>query len=474
MRKEHLPEEEMREPWDLSLHEAAEAIAARRLSSRDLVRSLLDRIDRLEPQIHAWARLRPEEALAEAEELDRRLARGESLGPLHGVPVGVKDIYYTAGWETSAGSRILAGFLPAFDATVVSRLKAKGAIILGKTVTTEFATFDPGPTRNPWNLDHTPGGSSSGSAAAVAARMCPGAFGTQTAGSILRPAAFCGIVGLKPTYGRISRHGVVPVSWTLDHPGPMARTVRDVAILLEATAGPDGHDTTCLAEPLEGCVAACDRPASGLRVGVPDRFFLDRSSPEMASAFRRALSLLEEAGMEVREIRLPSEFDDCPEAHRTIMYAEAAAFHERWFRHRADDYGPKIRAMIEEGLEIPAVSYLRAREIRTACIQAMQGLFGEIDLLATPATPGPAPKGLSSTGDPIFNLPFSFVGFPAITVPAGLSSGGLPLGIQLVARPLDEPTLLRAAAAYERVAPWRDLRPPEDMRTDSQDAACID
>ncbi|MDR5694173.1 MAG: amidase [Armatimonadota bacterium] len=452
----------MRDPWDLSLHEAAKAIASRQLSSRDLVRSLLDRIERLEPQIQAWARLRPEEALVEAEELDRRLAREGPLGPLHGVPIGVKDIFYTAGWETSAGSRILAGFLPAFDATVVARLKSKGAIILGKTVTTEFATFDPGPTRNPWNLRHTPGGSSSGSAAAVAARMCPGAFGTQTAGSILRPAAFCGIVGLKPSYGRISRHGVVPVSWTLDHPGPMGRTVQDVAILLEATAGPDGYDTTCLEETLEGCVSACERPASGLRVGVPDRFFLERSTPEMVSAYRRALPLLEEAGMEVREIHLPPEFDDCLEAHRTIMYAEAAAFHQRWFRDRSDEYGPKIRAMIEEGLRIPAVSYLRARETRTACIQAMKGLFAEVDLLVTPTTPGPAPEGLASTGDPIFNLPFTFLGFPAMTVPAGLSPSGLPLGIQLVARPLDEVTLLRAAAAYERVNPWRELRPPEE------------
>ncbi|MCS7235602.1 MAG: amidase [Armatimonadota bacterium] len=444
----------MAELWELTAREAAELVATRQVSARELVRAALDRAEQLEPSVHAWARLDPERALEEAGRLDERLRRGERVGPLHGVPVGVKDIIYTRGLETSAGSPLLRGFVPAEDATVVARLREAGAIVLGKTVTTQFAFLDPGPTRNPWNLDHTPGGSSSGSAAAVACGMVPAALGTQTVGSILRPAAYCGIVGLKPTYGRVSRHGILPLSWTLDHPGFLVRTVEDAALLLEVLAGPDGLDPACAPHPVERWTQACRIGPSGLRVGVPDRFFSDRAIPEVREAYGRALASLEGAGVQVREVKLPREFEAGLVAQRTILASEAATFHRRWFDHRRDDYGPKLRALLEEGGRIPATEYIRARQIRRACRRGMAALFGEVDVLATPATPAPAPRGLESTGDPSFNGPFSFVGFPSVTVPVGLSQEGLPLGVQLAAAPFAEATLLRAAAALEGVCSW--------------------
>ncbi len=445
----------MKAVWELTVCEAAQAVASRRVSAAELVEGLLEHVDRLEPAVHAWARLRREQAVEEARQLDLRLSRGERVGPLHGVPVGVKDIVYTAGTETSAGSRILQGFVPEYDATVVARLRQAGAVVLGKTVTTEFAFLDPGPTRNPWNLDHTPGGSSSGSAAAVACGMVPAAVGTQTVGSILRPAAYCGVVGLKPTYGRISRHGIVPLAWTLDHVGVLVRRVEDAALLLEVLSGPDGLDPACAPEPVERWTEACRLPPSGLRVGVPDRFFGERSTQEVREAYGRALGSLEAAGAVVREVRLPAVFEAGLVAQRTILASEAAAYHRRWFGERAADYGPKLRALVEEGMRVPATEYIQARQVRRACRRALGALLDEVDVLATPTTPAPAPKGLESTGDPSFNGPFSFVGFPAITVPVGLSEGGLPLGVQLVARPFGETTLLRAASALEGAVSWK-------------------
>src|SRR5437588_192983 len=315
---------------------------------------------------------RIEDARREAERLTRLQRSGTILGPLHGIPIGVKDIFNTAGVETACGSRIMAGFVPPADATAVARLRAAGAIILGKTHTTEFASFDPSPARNPWALTHTPGGSSSGSGAALAARMCQGALGSQTSGSIIRPAAFCGVVGLEPTFGRVSRHGVHPLAWTLDHPGPMARTVRDAALLLDAVAGPDPHDPAPCSAPAPPPHAALlaeagtdDRPAAALRVGVPDRYFTDGLDEEAEALFRSALRALEALGCGVREIRLPDEFEAGMDAHELIHNAEAAAVHVDTYRVRPGDYGSRLRAIIETGLQIPAPTYVRAQQVRT-------------------------------------------------------------------------------------------------------------
>lgn len=450
----------MTEPYQLTLSEAANLIRTKQLSPVELTRSCLERIEKVEPKVLAWVRITPEEALAEAERLERLLQTGTYLGPLHGIPIGVKDIFYTKGLETEAGTRILKGFVPSFDATVVKRLKEGGAILLGKTTTTEFAYFDPAATRNPWNLDHTPGGSSSGSAAAVAARMCLGALGSQTAGSIIRPAAYCGVVGIKPTYGRVSRFGILPFAWTLDHPGSFAKTVRDGAILLEGMAGPDPLDASTISTPELRLLKVLDVPPLGLTVGIPDRYFPERSDPSVKAAYQEALRVLEGLGIRILEVKLPENFEAGVEAGRLIMHVEGAAAHLDRFKARGVEYSPKLKALIEAGMLVPGVSYLRAQQVRAAAIQAMRGLFRGIDLLATPATPTPAPEGLGSTGDPVFNLPFTTFGFPALTVPMGFTPAGLPLGLQFVGRPFEEVLVFRAGQAYESATAWHTRQPP--------------
>ena len=457
----------MSDAWKLSLREAAAAIAAGNLTPNALLESTLARIEAVEPAVLAWARLRTEDAHREAARLTMLQAKGTILGPLHGIPVGVKDIFYTAGVETACGSKIMAGFVPAEDAATVARLRAGGAIILGKTHTTEFASFDPSPARNPWAPDHTPGGSSSGSAAALAGRMCQGALGSQTSGSIVRPAAFCGVVGLKPTFGRVSRYGVHPLAWTLDHPGPMARTVWDIALLLEAIAGPDTRDPSTLSAPAPMRYASLlEQSASegfgvdGLAVGVPDRYFTDGVDADAEAAYRDALRLLEATGCNLRDVRLPPEFEAGMDAHELIHNAEVAAVHLDRYRQRAQDYGAKLRAIIETGLQIPAPTYVRAQQVRTLVIRGLRAVLTDLDAIATPATLGPAPLGLESTGSPILNRPFSFVGFPSLSVPCGFTDSGLPLGLQLAGRPFDEMTILRLAAAYEEATGWGKRLPP--------------
>ena len=456
----------MSQPWELSLSDAAAAIGAGRISPDELIDATLDRIERVEPRVQAWARVRGDDARAEARQPAGRPSAGGSGGTLRGMPIGIKDIFYTAGVETSCGSTIMAGFTPAYDATAVARLRRAGAVILGKTHTTEFASFDPSPARNPWALEHTPGGSSSGSAAALAARMCQGALGSQTSGSICRPAAFCGVVGLKPTFGRVSRHGVHPLAWTLDHPGPMARTVRDVAMLFDAIAGPDTNDPSTLSAPgLSSATAALDDARAsessvrGLRVGVPDRYFNEGLDPEGADAYREALRVLGDVGCRVEDVTLPDLFDAAMDAHEIIHNTEAAAVHADTYRARPGDYGHRLRAIIETGFHVPAPAYLRAQQIRTLFIGEMRALLRTVDVLATPSALGPAPAGLASTGSPVYNRPFSFLGFPSVTVPCGFTKTGLPLGLQLVGRPFDEIIVLRVAAAYEAAAPWKSRAP---------------
>lgn len=449
----------LKQPWELTLTEASDMIATGTLSPVELTRSVLDRTSAVEPRVLAWARTLAQQAMAEAERLDWLLRRGTYLGPLHGIPLGIKDIYYTAGVETAAGSRVLAGFVPTFDATVVRRLLEAGAILLGKTATTEFAYADPAATRNPWNLGHTPGGSSSGSAAGVAAGMCLSAFGTQTGGSIVRPAAFCGVVGLKPTYGRVSRHGIIPFAWSLDHPGPVAKTVRDAALLLSAVAGPDPQDPSTAIQPVTSYAESLDAPPRGLVAGIADRYFPERSGPAVATSFQEAIRVLETLGMRIREVKLPDCFEAGVEAGRVIMHAEGAAFHRDWFKTRREDYAPKLAGLIEAGLLVPAASYLRAQQARSVAIAAMRRLLTDVDVLITPSTPGPAPEGLASTGDPVFNLPSSTFGLPALGLPMGFAPSGLPLGLQITGRPFEECTVLRVAASYEAATPWHEQRP---------------
>jgi Asp-tRNA(Asn)/Glu-tRNA(Gln) amidotransferase A subunit family amidase len=435
----------MPELTELTVSEVAQLVRQGALSPVTLVESLLQHIERLEPRLQAWVTLDRAGALDAAQRLAAEAERGSIRGPLHGVPIGIKDIYWTAGLKTTCGSRIFAEHVPSYDATTVARLKQAGAIILGKTVTTEFATADPGPTHNPWNLEHTPGGSSSGSAAGVAARMMPAALGTQTGGSIQRPAAFCGVFGLKPTHGRVSAYGVFPVSWCLDHAGPLARTVTDVALVLQVLAGHDPLDAASSRAPVPDYVQAVQRAERPPKLGLVRQFYLERADPELRAHTEEVAEQLARAGAVVEEVKLPDSFNAVLAAHRTIMHVEAAAVHADLFRQHADLYRPRLRATIETGTLIPSVYYLQAQRIRRQFRQDMRQIFQHMDFLLAPAATGSAPRGLASTGDASFNSPSSFSGLPAITIPSGLSAAGLPFAIQFMGPAFAEDRLLAAA-----------------------------
>lgn len=426
---------------DLTLTEAASQIRSGKLSPLEYTRSLLDRIDRVEPRIEAWVTIDRDAVLKEAANCEREAKARSFRGPLHGIPIGIKDIFYTKGLRTTAGSPLFQMFVPEEDARAVAKLKQAGAIILGKTVTTQFALSDPGPTRNPWNAAHTPGGSSSGSAAAVAARMCPGAVGSQTGGSTMRPAAFCGIVGLMPAARRISRERVFPLSWSLDHVGVFGRSVRDVQLMFAAMNE--------LPSP------APSKKGGGLRVGVIRDFFYSRCTEEARALNEALVKRLADAKFVAGEARLPSVFETAVAAHRNMMRTEAAAAHEGLHSEHAERYGPRLRAFVETGSLMDSTSYLRCLRIRKQYQSEMATLFRDFDVLLTPGATGPAPRGLQSTGDSILNSPWTMADFPALALPHSLSSNGLPVGIQLTAPPMKEATLLQIGERLEQVIGFR-------------------
>ncbi len=448
----------MPQPYELTVSEAASLIRSREMSAVDMARSLLDRIEALEPDLKAWVYLDRAAVLAEAEARDRAIAQGAAPGPLHGIPVGVKDIYYTAGIPTTACSRVYQDFVPEYDAAPVALLKGAGAIMLGKTVTTEFACMDPSPAINPWNPAHTPGGSSSGSAVAVAARMCPAALGSQTVGSVLRPASYNGVVGFKPSYGRVSRYGVIPVSWSLDTMGWMTRTVEDAALLLQAMAGPDENDPVAPATAVPDYAAALANPAAP-RIGVIRQFFFDHADEETRQHTGAMVERLAEVGAEVEELPLPPSMDTAIEDQQIIMAVEGSTFHEPMYRQQAMDYQPGIRAMIQRGLDTDAVTYSRAMERRQQFITDMRKLAERVDILLTPSTPTPPLPDLTNTGNTMYQGPWTSCGLPAITLPSGLSASGVPLGLQLVGAYMGEAGLLAAARWCEEALQIR-LTPP--------------
>jgi len=430
------------EPYRLPISQASKKIRNGQLTPIELVESLLTRIDQLEPRLDAWVTVNTESALKAAKTLTREAKNGKIRSPLHGIPVGIKDIYDTAGLKTTMGSRLFADNVPAKDAVVVAKLRESGAIILGKTETTEFAYLDPAPTRNPWNTEHTPGGSSSGSAAAVAARMCPLAFGTQTGGSVMRPASFCGITAIKPTHDLLSREGIYPQSWSLDHAGFMARSVAALAITLEALTG----------------VEVKPKPRKP-RIGVPTSYFNEAGTPEVTANYLSTVEKLRAAGAEVTDLKLPECFRVVHAAHRMIMFSEAATIHEAKFREKPDAYRQQMQSEIMGGLLIPASTYLRAQRIRAKFRAEMMGLMADLDAIVTPSTLTSALKGLSSTGDAAFNAPWSLIGFPTVTIPSELTGDRLPLGLQIIAKPYDEPRLLGVAEWCEAVLPF-ESEPP--------------
>jgi len=440
----------------------------RDLSPVEVTQALLARIEKLDPILHAFVTLTADSALAEARSAEEALRRGDAR-PLLGIPVAHKDIYLTRGVRTTGGSALLADWIPDEDATCVQRWRAAGTVQLGKLITHEFAfgLQFPGhrfpPAKNPWNLDHIPGGSSSGSGAALAAGLVTGATGSDTGGSIRGPAAFCGIVGLKPTYGRSSRAGVLTLSWTLDHTGPMARTVQDCAFLLQPLAGYDPTDPASSRAPVDDYVAPLGRDIRGLKIGVPRAYFLEEVDAEVARAFEEALETLRRLGAEVRDVQIPS----LRGAHSflLILMAEAYAYHESDIREHPELYGDVLRERILAGALVTASEYTQAQRIRAEICRETAEVLKTVDVLASPTALKPATP-FAQAFDPEFAFPksnmapFNLTGLPTLALPCGFSASGLPVSFQLSGRPFEEATVLRAGHAYEQATTWHTRRPP--------------
>lgn len=435
-------------PSQVTISQATAEMRSGRLSPLDLLESCLERIRRFESQVHAWVLVDQEGARAEARRLASAAAQSNWRGPLHGIPIGIKDIVDVAGWPTRAGSPLRHGHQAESDAPLVARLRAAGAIILGKTVTTEFASFDPSPTRNPWNPDRTPGGSSSGSAAAVAVGMCLGAIGSQTGGSITRPASYCGVAGCKPTLGRVSTTGMVPFSFHLDHPGPIARCVADLALLLDTVSGYDPADPVSVDAPPTSSLAACGRSQPPI-IGLVEEYFLERASAASRAATLKAVSALRAGGARVVAVRLPASFCDVELLHRRVMAVDAAEYHRPCFTANRDQYGPNLSKLLDEGLATSAVDYSRALAHQLRFRRDMLAVLQGVDCLLTPATETSAP-GVETTGDPRFNSPWSYSGLPTVSIPCGLTDEPMPVALQLIGPPFAEAALLGVAAWCER------------------------
>ena len=430
-------------PAGLSAVAAARLIVEGKLSAEELTRACLEQIDRRDPEVQAWAFLDPEHAVRQARAADEWRKRGRSLGPLHGVPVGVKDIIDTAGMPTENGTVLHAGRRPSQDATVVSLLKVAGAIVLGKTVTTELAVYAPSKTRNPHDPERTPGGSSSGSAAAVAAGMVPLAIGTQTNGSVIRPASFCGVYGYKPSHGLISRHGVLAQSRPLDTVGVMAADFDDLALFAEPLMAFDARDPDLRPHARPDLIRVSrEAPPVPPQLAFVRSPVWDQAAEDTRAGFAE---LVEHLGDRVEEVELPESFNGALEVHRTIMEADLAKSFAREYDRGRDQLSDRLREMIERGQCELAVDYNRALE-RVPAYDAMLGeLFRRYDAILTPAAPGEAPKGLGSTGSPAFCTIWTLCGMPAVTLPLLQAGNGLPLGVQLVGQKGDDARLLRTA-----------------------------
>ncbi|MGE5638889.1 MAG: amidase [Clostridia bacterium] len=434
----------MESPATLTGLEALRRMQDGLLSSEELVEACLERIRQVEPTVQAWAFLDEAYALEQARAADERRRSGAGAGPLNGLPVGVKDIFDTADMPTENGIALHAGRTPREDAKAVAMLRAAGAVIVGKTVTTESAYYSPGKTRNPWNPEHTPGGSSSGSAAAVAAQMVPLALGSQTNGSVIRPAAFCGVYGFKPTHGLIPRTGVLPLSQVLDHVGLFARTLEDLALLGESLVGYDAGDpdTRPRAAPAFRAVLA-EAPPIEPTIAFVKTPHWERVSADAKEAFGELASLL---GDRLEEIELPIRAADAWDWHKLIMETDMAANLEREWESGREQLSPQLRGLIERGREARAVDYQRARRSAAVLTESFEDLFLErYDAILTPAAPGSAPKGLASTGDPAFCTLWTLCGMPAVSLPLLEDGAGLPIGVQLVGRRNFDARLLRTA-----------------------------
>jgi aspartyl-tRNA(Asn)/glutamyl-tRNA(Gln) amidotransferase subunit A len=477
---------------DLGVRDAAARIRRRELSSVELVGAALARVAAVEPDVRAFLTICEPEALAAAEAIDRRIAAGDDPGPLGGVPVGVKDIICTAGIRTTAGSRILEHFVPAYDATVVARLKRAGAVILGKLNCDEFAMGSSnensayGVTRNPWSADRVPGGSSGGSGAAVAAREVPASLGTDTGGSIRLPAAFCGVVGIKPTYGRVSRSGVIAYASSLDQVGPLARDVADAATVLEAIAGHDPADSTASPRPVPSYGDVLSSGVRGLKMGLPKEYFVEGMQPEVDAAVRAAVRELERLGAMVEPVSLPHT-EYAIATYYLVATAEASSnlarydgmryglrveggnLTDTYEKSRAEGFGAEVKRRILIGTYVLSAGYydayyLKAQKVRRRIVDDFRQAFERCDAILTPTAPSAAFRVGEKLDDPVamylndvFTVPTSLAGLPGISVPGGLSDDGLPLGLQVIGRAWDEETVLAVAAGLEKAAGFATL-----------------
>ena len=481
--------------YDLTIHQARALLDAGEISAVELTQAVLDRILSVDNAVKAYLTLTPEAALEQARATDAAMG-GQPQGlPLRGIPIAVKDILCTAGIPTTCGSRILEDFIPPYDATVVARLKAAGAVILGKTNTDEFAMGSSTensaffPTHNPWDLERVPGGSSGGSAAAVAAGECLGALGTDTGGSVRQPAALCGIVGLKPTYGRVSRYGLIAFASSLDQVGVLTRDVTDAAILLNIIAGHDPLDSTSLDAPVPDATAALTGDIRGMRVGVPREYFIPGMQPEVEAAVRAALEKLADLGAEIVEVSLPHTDYALP-VYYLIAPAEASAnlarydgvryglrivgnsLEDTYKQTRGQGFGPEVKRRIMLGTYALSAGYydayyLKAQKVRTLIKGDFDRAFQQVDVIVTPTSPTTAFRIGEKTDDPIqmylsdiFTLSVNLAGICGINVPCGFDAQGLPIGMQIIGPALGETTILRVAYAYEQATDWHTRRPP--------------
>jgi aspartyl-tRNA(Asn)/glutamyl-tRNA(Gln) amidotransferase subunit A len=474
----------MREIVWRSIGELARAIAGRDVSPVEITQAHLDRVAALDPKLRAFITIAADGALAAAKAAEAAVMAGDRLGPLHGVPVALKDLYLTRGVRTTGGSRILGDWIPDEDATVVTRLGAAGAINLGKLNMHEFA-FGPeglnphyGTAWNPWdaNTHRICGGSSSGSGAAVAAGLCAGTLGSDTGGSIRIPAALCGITGLKPTYGRVSRAGVLPLAWSMDHVGPMCRSAADCALMLNVIAGYDPRDPSTSVLPVPDFTAALTGEVKGLRVGVLRSFFLESTGVALRQAVEEAVRTLEGLGAVAREVNLASA-TLAPGASYAVLSPEAYAYHERWLRERPQDYGDDVRERLRVGAFVAASDYLKGQRARGILRDEVNAALGEVDVLVCATTPivatsvGQTDVTVEHATVPVraslirYTRPFNLTGHPAASIPCGFTAAGLPVGLQIVGRAFDEATVLRVADAYQRATDWHKRRPPIEPPT---------